>query len=219
MKRSVTHNLLFLPILLCAWSSTVAQSPQDGRDTIRPITRLLCKGSRYVLKANALYYAAGVTNIGAELVVSSHWSIDLPIVYSPYTLARNYRLRFLYIQPEARYWLDSPLSGHFFGVHLNVGIANVSLNKHSRYQTPDGFYGGGISYGYTLSVAKRWSIEFTIGIGYFFTKYDAYYNNRVPIGARYKKGVPFRYWGIDKAGINIVYRLGKKFGKRKEVAK
>lgn len=171
---------------------------------------------RFAIKTNAAYLAAGVTNIGGEMAVSDRWSIDLPIVYSPYTLARTYRMRFLYIQPEARFWLDRPLLGHFFGVHAHVGIANVSFDR-GRYQTPDGFFGGGISYGYSLPVAKRWSIEFTIGFGYFHTKYDSYYNVSIPEGQRFEKGTPLNYWGIDKLGINIVYRFGDKSGKmRKE---
>lgn len=174
---------------------------------------------KFALKTNAAYLAAGVTNIGAEMAVSPHWSIDLPLVYSPYTLARAYRMRFLYIQPEARYWLGHPLKGHFFGVHAHAGVANVSFDHDNRYQTPNGFYGAGISYGYSLPIAKRWSLEFTIGAGYFFTKYDTYYNIGTSIGQRYKKGTPLNYWGIDKLGINFVYRFGHKSAKTgKEVA-
>lgn len=172
---------------------------------------------RFALKANAAYYAAGVTNIGAEIAVGDHWSIDFPIVFSPYTIARDYRLRLLYIQPEARYWLDRPLKGHFFGLHLHAGVANVSLDRDNRYQTPDGFYGGGISYGYSLPIARRWSVEFTVGAGYVYTKYDTYHNTGIPVGTRYKKDTPLHYWGIDKLGINFVYRFGDKSGKRKEV--
>lgn len=172
---------------------------------------------RFAIKTNAAYLAAGVTNIGFEMALSPHWSIDLPLVYSPYTLARNYRMRFLYLQPEARYWLDRPLRGHFFGIHAHAGVANISLDNKDRYQTPDGFYGAGISYGYSLPLAKRWSMEFTIGAGYFHTKYDSYHNTGIPTGQRYRKGTPLNYWGIDKVGINIVYRFGHKSDKRKEV--
>lgn len=168
---------------------------------------------KFALKTNAAYLAAGVTNIGVEIAVSRHWSIDLPLVYSPYTLARTYRMRFLYLQPEGRYWLNHPLKGHFFGVHAHAGVANVSFDYDNRYQTPNGFYGAGISYGYSLPIAKRWSLEFTIGAGYFFTKYDTYYNIGTSIGQRYKKGTPLNYWGIDKLGINFVYRFGHKSAK------
>lgn len=91
-------------------------------DTLNPVTNnsdLLLKQrdyDRWNLKSNALYLAAGVTNIGGEYAFHTHWSVDLPLVYSPYTIARRYRMRFLYIHPEARYWLDRPMKGHFFGI-------------------------------------------------------------------------------------------------------
>lgn len=173
---------------------------------------------RWAIKSNALYLAAGVTNIGGEYAFHPHWSVDLPLVYSPYTLARTYRMRFLYIQPEARYWLDRPMRGHFFGVHLHAGVFNVSLDNRNRYQSEKGFHGAGISYGYAMPLSRRWSMEFTVGVGYAFTKYCTYYN--VPNGIRYEKDIPYHYWGLTKLGLNFVYRFGDKCGKtksRKEV--
>ncbi len=168
---------------------------------------------RWAIKSNALYLAAGVTNIGGEYAFHPHWSVDLPLVYSPYTLARTYRMRFLYIQPEARYWLDRPMKGHFFGVHLHAGVFNVSLDNRNRYQSEKGFHGAGISYGYAMPLSRRWSMEFTVGVGYAFTKYCTYYN--VPNGIRYEKDLPYHYWGLTKLGINFVYRFGDKCGKTK----
>lgn len=171
---------------------------------------------RWAIKSNALYLAAGVTNIGGEYAFHPHWSVDLPLVYSPYTIARRYRMRFLYIQPEARYWLDRPMKGHFFGVHLHAGVFNVSLDNKNRYQSEKGFHGAGISYGYAVPLSRRWSMEFTVGVGYAFTKYCTYYN--VPNGIRYEKDIPYHYWGLTKLGLNFVYRFGDKCGKtRKEV--
>lgn len=168
---------------------------------------------RWAIKSNALYLAAGVTNIGGEYAFHPHWSVDLPLVYSPYTIARRYRMRFLYIQPEARYWLDRPMKGHFFGVHLHAGVFNVSLDDKNRYQSEKGFHGAGISYGYAMPLSRRWSMEFTIGVGYAFTKYCTYYN--VPNGIRYEKDLPYHYWGLTKLGLNFVYRFGDKCGKTK----
>lgn len=168
---------------------------------------------RWAIKSNALYLAAGVTNIGGEYAFHPHWSVDLPLVHSPYTIARRYRMRFLYIQPEARYWLDRPMKGHFFGVHLHAGVFNVSLDDKNRYQSEKGFHGGGISYGYAMPLSRRWSMEFTVGVGYAFTKYCTYYN--VHNGIRYEKDIPYNYWGITKLGLNFVYRFGDKCGKTK----
>ncbi len=162
---------------------------------------------RWAIKTNLAYAAATVANLGIEFGFGEHYSIDLPVIYSPYTVARNYRLRFLVFQPEFRYWMDSPMKGHFFGAHLHAGAFNISVDGKNRYQSPDGFYGAGISYGYMLPFARHWAAEFTIGAGYVHTQYDTYYN--IPNGARYEKGTSYNYWGLTKAGIGLVYTFGK----------
>lgn len=189
----------------------------NGVDAAIPVANELPERDydRWAIKSNALYLAAGVTNIGGEYAFHPHWSVDLPLVYSPYTIARRYRMRFLYIQPEARYWLDRPMKGHFFGVHLHAGVFNVSLDDKNRYQSEKGFHGAGISYGYAMPLSRRWSMEFTVGVGYAFTKYCTYYN--VPNGIRYEKDIPYHYWGLTKLGINFVYRFGDKCGKPKKI--
>lgn len=200
-------------------TDTVVSLPADTLNLVTPNSDLLPKQrdyDRWAIKSNALYLAAGVTNIGGEYAFHPHWSVDLPLVYSPYTIARRYRMRFLFIQPEARYWLDRPMKGHFFGVHLHAGVFNVSLDDKNRYQSEKGFHGAGISYGYAMPLSRRWSMEFTVGVGYAFTKYCTYYN--VPNGIRYEKDIPYHYWGLTKLGLNFVYRFGDKCGKaRKEV--
>lgn len=199
-------------------TDTVVSLPADTLNLVTPNSDLLPKQrdyDRWAIKSNALYLAAGVTNIGGEYAFHPHWSVDLPLVYSPYTIARRYRMRFLYIQPEARYWLDRPMKGHFFGVHLHAGVFNVSLDDRNRYQSEKGFHGAGISYGYAMPLSRRWSMEFTVGVGYAFTKYCTYYN--VPNGIRYEKDIPYHYWGLTKLGLNFVYRFGDKCGKSKKI--
>lgn len=163
--------------------------------------------NRWAIKTNLAYWAATVANIGVEYRFGNHYSIDLPILYSPYSVAQNYQLRILAIQPECRYWLHQPMKGHFFGAHLHVGAFNIAVDAKHRYQSPKGFYGLGVSYGYVLPIAGRWAAEFTIGAGYLHTKYDSYYN--IPNGARYQKDTPYNYWGITRVGIGVAYHFGK----------
>lgn len=73
-------------------------------DPVRPLYR-------WAIKTNVAYLAATVANLGVEYSFGDHYSIDLPIIYSPYTVARDYRLRFLAVQPEFRYWLKAPMKG------------------------------------------------------------------------------------------------------------
>lgn len=160
---------------------------------------------RWGIKTNVAYLAATVANLGVEYSFGRHYSIDVSVIYSPYTVSRSYRLRFLAVQPEFRYWLKNPTKGHFFGAHLNIGAFNISVDKKERYQSPDGFYGVGLSYGYALPFARHWGAEFTLGAGYVHTKYDTYYN--IPNGVRFEKGRSYNYWGLTKVGINLVYRF------------
>ena len=162
---------------------------------------------RWAINTNMAYWAATVANLGIEYSFGKHYSIDLPIIYSPYTIARDYQLRLLAVQPELRYWLRNPMQAHFFGVHLNIGAFNIAVDSKNRYQSPDGFYGVGLSYGYMLPFARHWAAEFTIGAGYVHSKYDSFYN--IPNGACYKKGASYNYWGLTKIGIGVLYRFGK----------
>ena len=76
------------------------------------------------------------------------------------------------LQPEARYWLSKPGSGHFFGLHAHVGWFNVKWNR-DRYQDADRpLLGAGVSYGYLLPLGGHWAGEFTLGAGYANMKYD-----------------------------------------------
>lgn len=163
--------------------------------------------SQWAIKTNVAYWAATVANLGIEYSFGKHYSIDLPIIYSPYTISRNYQLRILAAQPEFRYWLRDPMQGHFWGVHFNIGVFNIAVDSKNRYQSPDGFYGIGLSYGYMLPFSRHWAAEFTIGAGYVHTEYDSYYN--ISNGARYKQDVPYDYWGLTKIGIGLLYRFGK----------
>lgn len=186
---------------------SVVSEPQATRsEAVKPV-KPDAPRYRWAVKTNVAYLAATVANFGTEYSFGKHYSVDLPIIYSPYTVARDYRLRFLAVQPEFRYWLGTPMQGHFFGAHLNIGAFNISVDKEKRYQSPNGFYGVGLSYGYVLSFARHWGAEFTVGAGYVHAKYDVYYN--IPNGARYERGIPYNYWGLTKVGINLVYRFGK----------
>lgn len=163
------------------------------------------------IKNNLIYDAALVANLGVEIGFGKHFSVDIPVTYSPYTISRNYRMRTLSVQPELRFYLKEGWRGHFFGIHGNFAYYNVvtPFNTKTRFQDRDGkhpLYGGGISYGYSLPFGKdsRWGVEFTIGAGYAYLDYDCFYN--VDNGAWFTKDTK-HYFGVDKAGITIYYRI------------
>lgn len=171
------------------------------------------------IKNNIIYDAALVANLGVEIGFGKHFSVDIPVTFSPYTISSNYRMRTLSVQPDLRYYLKEGWRGHFFGIHGSFAYYNVvtPFNTKTRYQDRDGkhpLYGGGISYGYSLPLGKdsRWGVEFTIGAGYAYLDYDCFYN--VDNGAWFTKNTK-HYFGIDKAGITIYYRIVDKNRKKK----
>lgn len=158
------------------------------------------------IKTNALVLFAGVANAGVEARIGEHFSFDFPVVYSPYTLKNNYRLRALAFQPEFRFWFKGYTEGHFLGLTGNFAWFNIALSNNNRYQDSADrpLMGAGISYGYSWKILPCLSLEFTVGAGYANIHYDVFYN--VENGIQYNSGVK-NYWGLTKAGISVVYLI------------
>lgn len=163
---------------------------------------------RYLgVKTNIAAWAGTIMNIAADVQVSEHISVELPILWCPWYVSDKHAIKTFTIQPEARYWLSKPGAGHFFGVHAHVGWFNVKWNR-DRYQDTDRpLLGAGISYGYLLPFNEHWAGEFTLGAGYANMRYDTYYNidNGARIDTRTKN-----YWGITRVGLSVVYRFNLK---------
>lgn len=122
--------------------------------------------SRYVaVKTNLAAWAGTIMNLAADVQVSEHFSVELPVLWCPWYVSDKHAVKTFTIQPEARYWLSKPGKGHFFSVHAHVGWFNVKWNR-DRYQDTDRpLLGAGISYGYLLPFNAHWAGEFTLGRG------------------------------------------------------
>ncbi|MCM1066679.1 MAG: DUF3575 domain-containing protein [Muribaculaceae bacterium] len=162
----------------------------------------------FALKTNLLWDAALCANLGFELELWPHWSLDVPVWYSPYDITRRWRIRLLATQPEVRYWLRDAGAGHYFGVHTTVAGFNVSTGGDYRYQDPNhAAFGLGIGYGFAfhLDKARRWSMEAQIGAGYLSYKWIKYHNTDRN-GAEVSHGGG-TYWGLTRAGVTIAYKF------------
>ncbi len=161
--------------------------------------------SRYVaIKSNLVYWAGAIMNLGAEVQLNEHISLDLPLNWSLWDIEREHGVRLVLFQPEARWWTKGVGKGHFVGVHAHIGAFNVKWDK-DRYQTDKRpVLGAGITYGYSLPFSDHWGAEFLIGAGYANMKYNQYYN--VDNGAQIGKK-SYNYWGITRLAASIVYRF------------
>lgn len=198
-------------------TATPVVSPESGEaESLRPQTEQATtaigtapsSSGRYLgVKTNIAAWAGTIMNVAADVQVSEHLSVELPILWCPWHIGSKHAVKTFTIQPEARYWLSKPGAGHFFGVHAHVGWFNVKWNR-DRYQDTDRpLLGAGISYGYLLPFNEHWAGEFTLGAGYANMRYDTYYNmdNGARIDTRTKN-----YWGITRIGLSVVYRFNLK---------
>lgn len=135
------------------------------------------------VKTNALYWATATFNAAVETRLSTKWTLDVSAGYNPFTFSDNKKLKHFVIQPEARYWLCSPFSGHFVGAnilysHYNAGGVKLPFGifpdlENYRFQGDIGAVG--LVYGYSWMLpGKRWSIEGVVGLGYGITSYEKY---------------------------------------------
>lgn len=189
---------------LCPLSATPAFTPIPVDKPVHPAGRQRF----FALKTNLLWDVALCANLGFELELWPHWSLDVPVWYSPYDITRRWRIRLLATQPEVRYWLRDAGAGHYFGVHTSVIGFNMSFAGDYRYQDPNhAAFGLGIGYGFAfhLDKAHRWSMEAQIGAGYLSYKWIKYHNTGRN-GAEVSHGGG-TYWGVTRAGIAISYKF------------
>ena len=184
------------------------QSPQ--LNLVLPVPDIsVPRKQRFVaIKTNLLGDAALCANLGVEVELWPHWSLDVPVWYSPYDITDRWRIRLLATQPEVRYWLKDAGERHYFGIHASVVGYNVSFNGDYRWQDPNkAAWGVGIGYGYAfhLDKAQRWSMEAQIGAGYIGYEYVKYHNTgRNGAEVSHGKG---DYWGVTRAGFTIAYKF------------
>lgn len=172
------------------------------------------KGQKVAVKTNLLYDVTATINAGVEVGLSPQWTFELSGNYNNWTMSHDRKWKHWLIQPEARYWFCNRFIGHFIGFHAHGGKYNVgnldnsinflgtdlSMLSDSRYQ--GWFVGAGLAYGYSWVLSKHWNLEFELGIGYAYSRFDRY--PCATCGERLDKG-NHNYIGPTKAAVNLIY--------------
>lgn len=139
------------------------------------------------LKTNMLYDALAVPNLGAEFYLGKNWSIAGNWMYAWWSKDSKHRYWRIYGGDIAlRKWFGTaaerkPLTGHHLGVYAGIVTYDFEFGgKGYMGGIPGGAiwdrcqYVAGVEYGYSLPIARRLNIDFTIGIGYRGGKYLEY---------------------------------------------
>lgn len=99
------------------------------------------------IKNDVLWDAAMMPNLGVELSMNRHVTVDLWGGGECWDYTNGTQLKLYLFQPELRYWPCQKFEGHFFGIHahaahFNVGLISfISELKHTVYR--GNLYGGG----------------------------------------------------------------------------
>lgn len=171
---------------------------------------------KVALKTNLLQDALLDPNVGVEVGLAPKWTLDIPFQMNAWTVGNDHRWKHWLVQPEARYWFCERFAGHFVGVHAIGGqynFGNLGFKAHNFLgsdlsQLQDKRYqgwgvGAGVAYGYAWPVAKHWSVEGEVGVGWIYTRFDSYPCQKC--GRKIDKNRVHNYVGPTKASLNIVY--------------
>lgn len=175
------------------------------------------------LKTNALYWATTTPNLGIEFALGDRFTFYVDGGYNPWTLNNNIdvnrKLKHFLVSPEFRYWFCESFNGHFIGINGNYSQFNVSavpippvffsltgakefMGADSNVRNQGWAAGGGITYGYQWILGKRWNLEATIGLGYWYTLYDEFENRQ----CGFLKQTHERHLiGPTRCGLSFIY--------------
>ena len=199
---------------------TDTTSVVEKTDTVVAVSPETSKPFYMALKTNMLYDVLAVPNIGVEFYLGKNWSISGNWMYGWWKKNSSHRYWRIYGGDIAvRYWFgkkasEKPLTGHHVGVYGQAFTYDFEWGgKGYMGGEPGGTlwdktnYAAGVEYGYSLPVANRLNIDFTLGVGYWGGKYYTY----TPLDGHYVwQATKNRHWfGPTKAEISLVWLLGR----------
>ena len=205
--------IFIITVLLTISSTAYAMQDKGSLNCSNTGDSLECRNFKMCVKTNMLYDAALIPNIGADICLGKRWSIAGNWMYAWWKNDRKHNYWRTYGGDiEVRYWFGSKnrreqLAGHHIGLYGQMITYDFELGGRG-YLGEKWSYAGGISYGYSLPVGRRFNIDFTVGVGYLAGEYMEY----DPIDGHYvwKSTKNRRWYGPTKAEISLVWLIGKK---------
>jgi len=156
------------------------------------------------LKTNALFWTLGSPNLGCEVVVGDHSSLDFSAFghYRPYGLDS----KVLAFQPEYRYWFSGrPMTREYIGASVMLAGYDMAMRN---YVYDGNALSLGLTGGYAFLLGKKWRFELSGGFGFLIFRQKQYYKTDDSYEG---PAVPANSWGYKlfpaKLGISFTYIL------------
>lgn len=188
-------------------------------DTVYVYTCPPCRPFYMDISTNMLYDAAAIPNIGVEFYLGRSWSIGANWMYAWWKTDRSHWYWRTYGGDiYVRRWFgkaskEKPLTGHHAGIYAQTLTFDFETGGRGYIGGEPGgslwdraMWGGGVEYGYSLPIARRLNLDFTIGIGYLGGRYYEY----KPIDNCYVWQATKRlhWFGPTKAEVSLVWLIG-----------
>ena len=163
------------------------------------------------LKTNALYDLLLIPSVGAEVWLGRMMSVNANWSYAWWSKNRRHNYwRYYGGDIALRRWFgrkaaEKPLTGHHIGLYAQIMTYDFELGGKG-YMGNKYNYGGGVEYGFSLPMARRFNIDFTVGVGYLGGEYYEY----TPIDGHYvwQATKQRRWFGPTKAEVSLVWLIG-----------
>lgn len=163
------------------------------------------------LKTNGLYDLLLIPSVGAEVWLGRMMSVNANWSYAWWSKNRRHNYwRYYGGDIAVRRWFgrkaaEKPLTGHHLGLYAQILTYDFELGGKG-YMGNKYNYGGGVEYGFSLPMARRFNIDFTVGVGYLGGEYYEY----TPIDGHYvwQATKRRRWFGPTKAEVSLVWLIG-----------
>lgn len=177
------------------------------------------KPAYWALKTNALYDIMLVPNIGIEYAVDEQWSVAANWMYAWWSNSGKDNFWRVYGgDMEVRRWFgkaaeEKPLQGHHVGVYGQLLTYDFELGGRG-YLGDKWSYAVGVAYGYSMPIARRLNLDFSLGLGYLSGKYQDY----TPVEGHYvwQATKNRRWFGPTKAEVSLVWLWGNGNGNKQK---
>lgn len=211
-----------VPNMPLTLTGITATPPEEIAITQIPLMREgdnICRPFYMDLRSNMLYDLLALPNIGAEFYVGKNFSVIANWMYGWWSNNSRHRYWRAYGGDiGGRWWFGKashrkPLTGHHIGLYAGIitydfefgGTGYMGgLPHHTLWDRCN--YIAGIEYGYSLPIAARLNIDFTVGIGYIGGKVIKY----KPQNGEYmwQSTHQLNWFGPTKAEISLVWLIG-----------
>ena len=163
------------------------------------------------LQSNLIYDLLVTPNMGAEIYLGANFSLDANWSYAWWRLDKSHYYWRTYGGDVAlRWWFGrasriKPLTGHHIGAYGQMITYDFEFGK-SGVLADRWSWAAGLEYGYSLPIAERLNLDFTLGLGYHWGEFYEY----KPIDGHYvwQATKHRQYMGPTKFEVSLVWLIG-----------